>query len=160
MDLPPRRTSRPSPTSSANRADRHAGAAAIPRRSIDDGGTRPRDGNAQVGESFVGIASLPCATCHRVRNDLPCGAPDKEGRALAPVEMPGAARRTREICGWPETPARNGDRTPAEMAEHAGRGLLVRPRSEPVAGREPAPGTRREDGAAILARADVGAPCP
>lgn len=139
----------------------HVGADGIPLQGGDDGPAVPHAQNIRAGESRMGIETIPCETCHRAQNSaLPHGAPGVEGWALAPVEMQWAARSAGAICRQLKDPRRNGGRTLEEVAEHVGHDPLVVWGWAPGPGREPVPGTPAEAGAAVLAWAAAGAPCP
>ena len=65
-----------------------------------------------------------------------------------------------EICAQLKDPTRNGGRTLAEIAEHAGRDPLVAWGWAPGVGRQRAPGTHATFGALMKAWVDTGAACP
>lgn len=149
-------------------ANCHVGADGIPLWSTgtdasgaDTGGTRPHGFGIHAGESRMGIETLPCSTCHMDRNGVLEGsAPGAEGWALPPVEMQWIARTPSQICEQLRDPARNGNRTLAEIAAHVAEDPLVVWGWDPGPGRVPAPGTPEKTAADILAWADAGAPCP
>jgi hypothetical protein len=114
-----------------------------------------------VDGSGFGNPGLRCGTCHGPANSPelhgPPGVPDWH---LAPAEMVWWDRTSGEICRQIKDPARNGDRTLAEIAEHVRDDPLVIWGWEPGPGREPAPGSPEQTYADILAWAEADAPCP
>jgi hypothetical protein len=111
--------------------------------------------------SGMGNPGMRCTTCHGAQNSAkehaPPGAPAWH---LAPVEMVWFGKTSAEICAQIKDPARNGNRTLADIAEHVKNDALVGWGWTPGPGREPAPGSIDETYADILAWTNAGAPCP
>jgi hypothetical protein len=119
------------------------------------------------GEAGVGVAGLPCASCHTDKNfPLAVGAasyqsiPGHPRWGMAPVEMAWQGKTPSEICRQIKDPARNGGRSLALLQEHMAKDDLVGWAWHPGAGRRPAPGTQEEFGAIVSAWIDTGAECP
>ncbi len=114
-----------------------------------------------VDGSGMGNAGLRCTTCHGeangARNGMPPGAPKWQ---LAPVEMAWFGQSPAQICAQIKDPARNGERTLAEIAEHVLNDPLVAWGWAPGPGREPAPGSAQETYDALVRWTAAGAPCP
>ena len=88
------------------------------------------------------------------------GPPGAPAWHLAPVEMAWFDKSSAEICAQIKDPARNGDRTLDEVAEHVRDDPLVGWGWDPGPGREPAPGSAQEAFSALKRWAEAGAPCP
>jgi cytochrome c2 len=112
-------------------------------------------------KSGLGNVGLRCTTCHSAANGarkgMPPGAPDWH---LAPVEMVWFGQSSAQICAQIKDPARNGERTLDQVAEHILNDPLVAWGWKPGPGREPAPGSAQETFDALKRWADAGAPCP
>ena len=119
--------------------------------------------NVQRGTdgSGFGNVGLRCTTCHGeangARKGMPPGAPNWH---LAPVEMVWFGQTSPQICAQIKDPARNGERTLAEIADHVLRDPLVAWGWTPGEGRQPAPGSAQETFDALTRWAAAGAPCP
>lgn len=125
------------------------------------GRTRVHGFNVQRGADGFGNPGLRCATCHSEANaPVPHGPPGAPEWHLAPAEMVWFGRSSGAICRQVKDPARNGDRTLAEIAAHVRDDALVGWGWTPGPGRAPAPGSAEETFAAIERWASAGAPCP
>lgn len=111
---------------------------------------------AQIHEVF---AHPRCSNCHVGEDHIPLwsGAPHW---ALPPIEMQWAGRSSREICEQIKNPAKNGQRTLGDVADHVGHDALVLWGWNPGPGREPAPYSAAELVGFILRWDALGAPCP
>jgi hypothetical protein len=138
-------------------------------------GDHPTQGNdehvhqpaAFRGEAGVGVAGLPCASCHTDKNfPLAVGAASYESIpghprwGLAPIEMAWQGKTPADICAQIKDPARNGGRSLALLQEHVAKDDLVGWAWHPGAGRRPAPGTQEEFGEIVAAWIETGAECP
>lgn len=127
------------------------------------GKTRVHGFNVRRGtdESGFGNVGLRCATCHAETNaETLHGPPGAPHWHLAPAEMVWWEKSSAEICAQIKDPARNGDRTLDDVAEHIRKDALVLWGWDPGPGREPAPGSPEETYAAIKRWEAAGAPCP
>ena len=117
--------------------------------------------NVMRGSDGMGNPGLRCSTCHGQANatkeNAPPGAP---GWHLAPAEMVWFGKSSAEICAQVKDPARNGNRTLAQIGEHVRADKLVAWGWAPGPGREPAPGSAEETYANLTKWMDAGAPCP
>ena len=113
------------------------------------------------GPDGKGNPGQRCTTCHGEANatkeNAPPGAP---GWHLAPVEMVWFGKTSAEICAQIKDPARNGNRTLADIAEHVKNDKLVAWGWAPGPGREPAPGSAQETFNLLEEWTNAGAPCP
>ena len=101
---------------------------------------RPHGMNINAGASRVGAEYIACGTCHTSHNSqVPHGPPGAHIWLLPPVSMQWFGKSSPEICAQIKDPARNGNRTIAEIAEHIEREELVHWGWAPGPGREPAP---------------------
>jgi len=119
----------------------------------------------QAGESGFGVAGINCASCHRSTNTTIPGSrigsiPGAEPWLLAPASMAWQGLTLGEICQQLKDPARNGQRSLADLIGHMATDHLVGWAWHPGEGRRPAPGTQEEFGALIKAWIDTGAECP
>ena len=119
------------------------------------------------GEAGLGVAGLPCSTCHTERNFTLVGVgstyksiPGHPRWQLAPIEMAWEGKSISQICQQLKDPARNGGRTLALLHEHLAKDDLVAWGWQPGHGREPVPGTQERLGELIRAGIDSGAVCP
>ncbi len=127
------------------------------------GTTRPHAFNVQRGTDGSGFGNpgARCTTCHSKTNaDRPHGPPGAEVWFLAPGEMAWFGKSSAEICAQIKDPARNGNRTLPEVAEHVRADPLVGWGWNPGKGREPAPGSAEETFQALTNWTAAGAPCP
>ena len=128
-------------------------------------GTMPlqRDGIAHLprvagGPEGKGLPALQCSSCHREENfGVVPGAPHW---ALAPLSMAWEAKTPTEICAQLKDPARNGNKTLAQIVEHSAHDPLVGWGWEPGSDREAPPGNQKVFGALIEAWVLGGAQCP
>jgi hypothetical protein len=117
--------------------------------------------NVLRGTGGVGNTGMRCDTCHGVTNATKeNGPPGAENWHLAPAEMVWFGRTSAEICAQIKDPARTGNRTLADIAEHVKNDKLVAWGWNPGPGREPAPGSIEKTYADLLAWTNAGAPCP
>lgn len=119
----------------------------------------------QAGPENRGTKELPCASCHGAQNAATLGArvksvPGNEHWALAPVSMAWQGLSIAEICAQIKDPARNGNRTLAQIETHLAEDHLVGWAWHPGDGRTPAPGTQALFGELIAAWIKTGAHCP
>jgi cytochrome c5 len=119
------------------------------------------------GEGGMGVPGMTCGTCHGDANvdvvaqsETLRSIPGHPLWHLAPVEMAWQGRTLGEICAQIKDPARNGDKTIAEIVDHMAHDSLVGWGWNPGTGREPAPGTQDIFGRLIAAWAQTGAACP
>lgn len=151
-------------TSHPRCANCHVGASGVPMWSGPSyGETRPHGMNITAGISRIGNDTLLCSTCHAARdsvNDHPHAAPQVPGTwLLPPPEMQWFAKSSTEICAQLRDPARNGDRTLADLADHAAHDHFVHWGWHPGGGRSPAPGTQAAHVNDILIWGTAGFPC-
>lgn len=133
-----------------------------PRWSGENYGTPRFHGmNVRRGDDGFGEEGQRCATCHNKTNaELPHGPPGADAWHLAPVEMVWWQKTSAEVCAQIKDPARNGDRTLQEVADHILKDPLVAWGWAPGKGREPAPGSAQETFDLLTQWASEGAPCP
>lgn len=116
------------------------------------------------GDADFGVVGMQCSTCHGAENVSYVGAdgsiPGHEPWHLAPVSMGWTTLSVPEICAQMKDPARNGDRSLADIHEHNAEDGLVGWAWEPGEGRTPAPGTQELFGRLTQAWIDAGAHCP
>jgi hypothetical protein len=118
-----------------------------------------------AADSSLGPAGLSCMTCHSPANRPITGSrlksvPGNEHWQLAPASMAWQGLTVGEICRQVKDPARNGNRSHADLIEHMGTDSLVGWAWYPGAGRAPAPGTQESFAALISAWVETGAACP
>jgi hypothetical protein len=112
------------------------------------------------GPDNRGVPAMGCTTCHQVANAPLARVPGAPDWHLAPREMAWLDRTPAQICAQLKDPARNGNRTLAQLVEHLGHDRLVGWAWAPGADRAPAPGTQAELAALAQAWVDSGAECP
>lgn len=112
------------------------------------------------GPDGFGTTSMRCGTCHQAANFEPAGMPGHAHWHLAPREMAWQGKSLGDICRQVKDPARNGNRSLAQLLEHMAKDSLVGWAWNPGYGRDPAPGTQEEFGALIAAWIGTGAACP
>jgi hypothetical protein len=118
-----------------------------------------------AGPENRGTKELPCSSCHGQQNMATLGArvksiPGADPWALAPASMAWQGLTLGEICVQLKDPARNGNRTLAQIEEHLAKDHLVGWAWHPGEGRAPAPGSQSVFGALIAAWVETGAHCP
>ena len=117
------------------------------------------------GPENRGTKELPCTSCHGPQNTATLGTglksiPGSDPWALAPASMAWQGFSLGEICAQLKDPARNGNRTLAQIEEHLAKDHLVGWAWHPGEGRKPAPGTQQIFGELIAAWIKTGAHCP
>jgi len=112
------------------------------------------------GADGFGSVAMRCGSCHREANFDPAKMPGHAHWHLAPVSMAWQGKAPGEICAQIKDPARNGNRTIAQVVEHMSHDSLVGWAWSPGAGRTPAPGTQAELAALLDAWVATGAACP
>lgn len=117
-----------------------------------------------VGSS-TGPAGLACSTCHGAENRPIVGSrlktiPGNAHWSLAPASMAWQGLSHGEICRQIKDPARNGQRSLADIAHHMREDHLVGWAWHPGDGRSPVPGTHEAFGALVAAWIETGAECP
>jgi hypothetical protein len=128
------------------------------------GETRPHGMNVNAGASRIGIETIPCSTCHAIReeggNDAPHAAPQVAMVwRLAPVEAEWFGKSSDEICTQLRDPDRNGGRNHLSIAMHLDHDLILHWAWNPGGGREPAPYSLQEHVDDILIWGVAGMPC-
>jgi hypothetical protein len=121
---------------------------------------RPHQPLVVRGADGHGVPTLQCATCHHNTNFDPARVPGDPQWHLAPREMAWQGVPLGDICRQIKDPARNGNKTLAQIVHHMSEDHLVGWGWNPGPGRTPAPGTQKEFGALIQAWVDTGAHCP
>lgn len=119
----------------------------------------------QAGPENRGTNVLPCSSCHGHENTPTLGTviqsiPGSDHWALAPASMAWQGLTIGEICVQLKDPARNGNRTLAQIEKHLAEDQLVGWAWHPGAGRAPAPGAQDVFGELIAAWIKTGAHCP
>jgi hypothetical protein len=112
------------------------------------------------GVDGFGSVAMRCASCHRDTNFDPAKMPGHAHWHLAPLSMAWQGKTASEICAQIKDPARNGNRTIAQVVEHMSHDSLVGWAWSPGAGRTPAPGTQAQLAALLDAWVATGASCP
>jgi hypothetical protein len=120
----------------------------------------PHQPHVVRGDGDMGAPGLFCNTCHHDANYDVAGVPGDPAWALAPIEMAWQGKTLGEICAQLKDPARNGGKTPEEMAHHMEADHLVGWGWNPGKGRTPVPGTQAEFGALFRAWQASGSVCP
>jgi hypothetical protein len=129
--------------------------------SAADGSAKFHAMNVMRGADGMGNPGMRCSTCHGEQNSAKEHAPPgAHNWHLAPVEMVWFGQSSAQICAQIKDPAKNGNRTLADIAGHVRKDALVAWGWAPGPGRDPAPGSAEETFAAIEAWAAAGAPCP
>lgn len=131
------------------------------------GRARPHGMNVHAGTSRIGAETLLCSTCHVDAeptgrgNPTPHAAPRVQGAwRLAPTEAGWYGKSSNEICEQLRDPARNGNRTFRQLAEHLGHDRILHWGWNPGGDREPAPRTLEEHIDDVLRWGVAGMPCP
>ncbi len=112
------------------------------------------------GQDDMGATAMRCTTCHQVANAEAAGVPGNPMWLMAPVGMAWQAKSLGQICEQIKDPARNGNRTLAQLEDHMARDGLVGWAWHPGSTRTPAPGTQQQFGRLIAAWIKTGADCP
>ena len=131
-------------------------------------GTRPTQGDDMHahlplvvrGTDDQGAIAMRCATCHQIANFQPAGVPGAPKWHIAPVAMAWQGKSLGAICEQIKDPARNGQRSLAQIHDHMAHDKLVGWGWHPGGLRAPAPGTQAQFGALIDAWIQTGAACP
>jgi len=118
------------------------------------------DPPVERGPSDEGVVGMRCSTCHQDRNQALARVPGAPAWHLAPRSMAWVGRTPHQLCEQLKDPARNGDKTLAQLVEHTAHDPLVAWGWAPGADREPAPGTQAQLGALVAAWVETGAACP
>lgn len=121
---------------------------------------RPHQPPVTRGVDGFGSATLRCDSCHQKANFDPARMPGHEGWHLAPLSMAWQDKTAAAICRQVKDPARNGNRTIAQVVEHMSHDSLVGWAWAPGVGRAPAPGTQAELATLLDAWVATGAACP
>ncbi|MGK4002681.1 Isoquinoline 1-oxidoreductase subunit [Sorangium sp. So ce1036] len=129
----------------------------VPRQG--DRGER-HDPPVERGARDRGVVAMECTSCHQDRNLELARVPGAPGWHLAPAEMAWLGRSPSAICAQIKDPARNGDKTLSQIAEHAAHDELVAWGWAPGHGRTTPPGSQAAFGALIDAWVKAGAACP
>jgi hypothetical protein len=112
------------------------------------------------GPEDKGVVGMECAGCHQEHNLELARVPGAPGWHVAPLSMAWVGHTPHDICEQLKDPARNGQKTLAQIVEHNAHDELVGWGWQPGHGREPAPGTQAEFGALTAAWVETGAACP
>jgi hypothetical protein len=112
------------------------------------------------GPADEGVVGMECTTCHQESNQDHTRVPGAPKWHLAPIEMAWVGKTPRQICEQVKDPARNGQKSLAEIVEHSAHDKLVAWGWSPGADRQPAPGTQQQFGALMAAWVETGAACP
>ena len=112
------------------------------------------------GADDQGAIAMRCATCHQIANFQPAGVPGAPKWHIAPVAMAWQGKSLGAICEQIKDPARNGQRSLAQIHDHMAHDKLVGWGWHPGGLRAPAPGTQAQFGALIDAWIQTGAACP
>lgn len=111
------------------------------------------------GPDDHGPTGMGCATCHQLTNVELTRLPGAPNWHLAPLKIAWLGRTAAQICAQLKDPARNGNRTLADIVEHSAKDPLVGWGWAPGADREPVPGTQAQFGELMAVWADNGAFC-
>ena len=112
------------------------------------------------GKDDQGAIAMRCATCHQVANFQPAGVPGAPKWHIAPAQMAWQGKSLGAICDQIKDPARNGQRTLAQIHDHMANDALVGWGWHPGGARAPAPGTQKQFGMLVAAWIQTGAACP
>ena len=112
------------------------------------------------GTDDEGAIAMRCATCHQVANFQPAGVPGAPKWHIAPIGMAWQGKSLGAICEQIKDPARNGQRSLAQIHDHMAYDKLVGWGWHPGGSRTAAPGTQAQFGALIDAWIKTGAACP
>ena len=112
------------------------------------------------GPDDRGEVGVRCGSCHQDQNVELARVPGAPEWHLAPKSMAWIGRSASSVCAQIKDRARNGNKTLAQIAEHAAHDPLVAWGWKPGADRAPAPGTQARFGALVAAWIETGAECP
>ncbi|MEQ9322095.1 MAG: Isoquinoline 1-oxidoreductase subunit [Polyangiaceae bacterium] len=112
------------------------------------------------GPENNGVVGMECTGCHQSQNLELARVPGAPSWHLAPRSMAWVGKSPRAICEQLKDPARNGDKTLAEIAEHTAHDGLVAWGWAPGHGRTTPPGDQASFGALVAAWVEAGAACP
>lgn len=141
----------------------HVGGDGIPMWSGPSYGPEPMAHGMFIagGEDRHGGDTLDCSTCHTSRNGLiahsPPGAPHW---GLPPTSMQWFGLTSAQICAQIKDPARNGNRSLADVRHHIENDALVLWGWDPGPGRQPAPYSASQVAGFIESWEALGTPCP
>lgn len=147
----------------------HTGADGIPMWSGPSyGEARPHGMNINAGVSRIGAESIMCMTCHvtlpeadPTANDFPHSAPKVAALwRLAPPEAEWFGKSSHYICNQIKDPARNGNRTIKQVAEHLDHDVILHWSWAPGGNREPAPHSLQILMDSLMKWSAAGTPCP
>jgi cytochrome c553 len=127
---------------------------------LQGSGDRVHEPPVVRAKSGMGVVGMQCATCHGRENFDPGRMPGAPLWRLAPRSMAWQGLTPAQLCAQLKDPARNGNRTLAEVADHLRNDELVAWGWSPGSGREPAPGSQLELAALIDAWIATGGDCP
>lgn len=131
-------------------------------------GDRPLQGEAGTlhqppvtrGADGHGVVGMKCQTCHYDANFDPGRVPGVANWHLSPLDFAWEGKSAGEICEQIKDPARNGNRSLADIEKHMAEDHFVEWAWAPGAGRESAPGDHDTFAALISAWIKTGAVCP
>jgi len=122
---------------------------------------RPHGMNINAGASRTGAEHIACGTCHTPHNaQVPHGPPGAHRWLLPPASMQWFGKSSAEICAQIKDPARKGERTVAQLADHIRHEELVHWAWAPGPGREPPPYSAAQLAEFVQQWEAAGAPCP
>ena len=107
-----------------------------------------------------GVPAMRCSTCHQEANQELAGIPGAPHWHLAPASMGWVGLSSAALCQTIKDPAKNGNRTAAQVAAHMTEDALVLWAWAPGDKRKPPPVPFDEFAAALDAWLKGGAPCP
>ena len=143
----------------------HVGASPFPMWSGPSYGKTRRHGmNINAGESRIGAETIPCSTCHMLRetgsNDAAHMAPQVAADwRLAPVEADWFGKTSDEVCSQLRNPDLNGGRTFLDLAAHLDHDVILHWAWNPGGGRDPAPYSLQDHVNDIITWGVAGMPC-
>ncbi|MEM9454768.1 MAG: Isoquinoline 1-oxidoreductase subunit [Myxococcota bacterium] len=131
-------------------------------------GDRPLQGEAGKlheppvtrGADGHGVIGMKCQTCHYGANFDPGRVPGVDNWHLSPSDFAWEGKSAGEICEQIKDPARNGNRSLADIEKHMAEDHFIEWSWAPGAGRQPAPGDHDTFAALISEWIKTGAVCP
>jgi hypothetical protein len=111
------------------------------------------------GPNNHGVPAMRCSTCHQEANQEIAGIPGAPHWHLAPASMGWVGLSSAALCRTIKDPAKNGNRTPAQVAAHMTKDALVLWAWAPGEKRKPPSVPFAEFSAALDAWLKAGAPC-